>query len=168
MKTRSCLFPLVLIAAVAADASAAEFADASGPTAEYQVEQGADLGRRWKEELRLSSGQARKFSNTEKERGARLKPLREKLRGAMVKVQAQLSANAPENEVQDTLQQILEARKAIAEHGRRSDAEQAAFLSPSQRARLLVWRSLGGLDGYAARRLQGALAVEHHDPGFEE
>ncbi len=168
MKINFCLVIPVLIAAVAADLSAAAFADASDPAAEYTAERGADPGRRWKEELRLSPAQARKFSNSENERSARLKPLREKLRGAMVKVQAQLSMNAPESDVQDTLQRILEARKAIAEYSDRSDAEQAAFLSPSQRARLVVWRSLGGLGGYAALRLQGALKVEPREEGFEE
>ncbi|MDP3541043.1 MAG: Spy/CpxP family protein refolding chaperone [Elusimicrobiota bacterium] len=126
------------------------------PVLEFPLERGVEPGRQWKDKLGLSEEQSRRFTALENERAARLKPLRELLRSEMVKLQAQVSDNASEREVEETLEQVLQIHRAIAESTEHFDAGFAAFLSPSQRARLLVWKSLGGLNGYAARRLETA------------
>lgn len=153
----------VQMIALLAVVSTPSIAVAADPAGDVPYERGVDVGQLWKEKLGLSVGQARKFSALENEKAARLKPLRVLLRDGMVRLQNQLAENAPENDVQDALQQVLQIHRAIAERNERFEAGLASFLSPSQRARLLVWRSLGGLNGYAARRLETAARPEPHE-----
>lgn len=135
-------------------------AAAPDPAADYPLERGVDAGQQWRKMLGLSDEQARRLTALENEKAARLKPLRELLRGEMVTLQARLAEGAPERDVQDSLEQLLQIRRAIAERSARFDENLAAFLSPSQRARLFVWQSLGGIDGYAARRLEAAARLD--------
>jgi hypothetical protein len=132
------------------------FAAAPDPAVDYPLERGTAAGEQWRKMLGLSAEQARKFTLLENEKAARLKPLRELLRNEMVKLQSLLAEGGSERDVEDSLEQVLQINRAIAERSERVDAGLSAFLSASQRARLLVWRSLGGLDGYAARRLEPA------------
>lgn len=154
MKISRCL-PAVAVLFFASHAAAAP-----APVAGHSLERGVDPGRQWKEKLGLTDEQARRFTALEHEKEARLKPLRELLRVEMVRLQGLLTENAPEQEVEDSLAEVVEMQRAIAERSASLDAGFSAFLSSSQRARLLVWRSLGGLDGYAARRLDGAARPE--------
>lgn len=132
------------------------FAAAPDPALDYPLERGTAAGEQWRKMLGLSAEQARKFTVLENEKAARLKPLRELLRNEMVKLQSLLAEGGGERDIEDSLEQILQINRAIAERSERVDAGLSAFLSASQRARLLVWRSLGGADGYAARRLEPA------------
>jgi hypothetical protein len=61
------------------------------------------------------------------------------------------------------LEQVLQIHRAIAERTEQLDSGLAGFLSPSQRARLLVWKSLGGVNGYAARRLETAALLDEDE-----
>ncbi|MCR4294076.1 MAG: Spy/CpxP family protein refolding chaperone [Elusimicrobia bacterium] len=151
------IIALCLLLAAAASSSYAAVPD---PILEFPLERGVEPGRQWKDKLGLNEEQARRFTVLENEKAARLKPLRELLRSEMVKLQAQVSDNASEREVEDTLEQVLQIHRAIAERTERLDAGLAGFLSPSQRARLLVWKSLGGVNGYAARRLETAALID--------
>lgn len=157
----------VLTFAFLAVVSPPSFAGAVDAAGDDPYERGVDAGRLWKEKLGLSTVQVRKLSALENEKAARIRPLRELLRNGMVQLQTQLAENAPENDVRDTLQQVLQIQRAIAERSERFDAGLASFLSPSQRARLLVWRSLGGLNGYAARRFETAGRQEPLEMDFE-
>lgn len=132
------------------------FAAVPDPAVDYPLERGTAAGEQWRKMLGLSAEQARKFTVLENEKAARLKPLRELLRNEMVRLQSLLAEGGSERDVEDSLEQILQINRAIAERSERVDAGLSAFLSASQRARLLVWRSLGGVDGYAARRLEPA------------
>lgn len=151
---------LVLLLAAAAPSARAAVPD---PVLEFPLERGAEPGQQWKSKLGLSDDQARRFTVLENEKAARLKPLRELLRAEMVKLQAQVSDNASEREVEDTLEQVLQIHRAIAERTEQVESGYAGFLSPSQRARLLVWRSLGGVNGYAARRLETAALLDEEE-----
>lgn len=155
MKSRA-LFAVPLIAASLAAAPPSSPAAAPDPAVDYPLERGVDPGEQWKEKLGLSAEQARRFSALEHEKAAKLKPLRELLRNEMVRLQTFLAEGAPEREIEDSLGQLVQIQRAITDRSERIDSGLAAFLSPSQRARLLVWRSLGGIDGYAARRLDAA------------
>jgi hypothetical protein len=135
-------------------------AAAPDPAANYPVERAADAGPQWRKMLGISAEQARRLTALENEKAARLKPLRELQRAEMVTLQARLAEGAPEGDVRDCLEQLLQIRRVIAERTARFDDELADFLSPSQRARLFVWQSLGGLDGYAARRLEAATRLD--------
>lgn len=152
------LAALAVLGLPAAPAPAA--AAAPDPAADYPLERGVDAGQQWRKMLGLTDEQARRFTALELEKAARLKPLRELLRSELVTLQARLAEGAPERDVQDSLEQLLQIRRAIAERSARFDENLAAFLSPSQRARLFVWQSLGGVDGYAARRLEAATRLD--------
>jgi len=150
------LFAAVVIFALCAVLPRSAAPASPDPAVDYPVELGVEAGEQWREQLGLSAEQVRKFTILEKEKEARLKPLRELLRGCMVQLQAQLAEGAPENDVRDLLNQLLQIRKAIAERSERLDSGRAAFLSPTQHARLVVWQALGGMNGYAARRAEAA------------
>ncbi len=153
---------LSLCAAPSANAAAPD------PAVDYPEERGVDAGERWKEKLALNPEQVRKLTSLENEKEARLKPLRELLRNAMVQLQAHLAENGHEAEVQDLLKQILETRRVITDRAAEYDARRSEFLTSSQQARLLVWESLGGLDGYAARRLEDASRRERREVEHEK
>lgn len=136
------------------------FAAAPDPALDYPLERGTAAGEQWRKMLGLTAEQARRFTALENEKAARLKPLRELLRNEMVRLQSLLVEGGKERDVEDSLEQILQINRAIAERSERVDAGLSAFLSASQRARLLVWRSLGGADGYAARRLEDSLRAD--------
>lgn len=152
MKMGRTFLPAVMTFALWAAVPPASSAAELDPAVDYPRELGVDPGEQWREKLGLTAEQARKFTLLEKERDARLKPLRELLRDCLAQLQAQLAENAPESDVRDLLKQLLQIRKAIAERSDRLDAGRASFLSPSQHARLVVWQTLGGVNGYAVRR----------------
>lgn len=154
--SRSQAAMMLALFAVPSSSSAA----APDPAIDYPEERGVEAGEQWREKLGLDDAQARKFTALENDKAARLKPLREILRNAMVELQTLLAENGREADVQDLLKQILEARRVIAERAAEFDAGRAAFLTPAQHARLIVWESMGGLDGYAARRLEAAARRE--------
>lgn len=145
-----------LFAALLVMSAAPAFAAVPDPVLDYPLERGAAAGEQWRKMLGLTAEQARRFTALENEKAARLKPLRELLRNEMVRLQSLLAEGGNERDVEDVLEQILQINRAIAERSERVDAGLSAFLSASQRARLLVWRSLGGADGYAARRFEPA------------
>ncbi|MBI2384747.1 MAG: hypothetical protein HYV14_01915 [Elusimicrobia bacterium] len=153
-----------LSAALLVAAALPAYAAVPDPALDYPLERGVAAGEQWRKMLGLSAEQARKFTALENEKAARLKPLRELLRHEMVKLQSLLADNGSERDVEDSLEQVNQINRAIAERSERVDAGLNAFLSASQRARLLVWRSLGGADGYAARRLE---AATRHDEESE-
>lgn len=156
----------MILALCAASFSAG--AAAPDPALDYPEERGVDAGERWREKLGLDAEQVRKLTSLENEKDARLKPLRELLRNGMIQLQAQLAEGGAEPVVQDILKQILDTRRVITERAEEYDARRAEFLSPSQLARLLVWESLGGLDGYAARRLEAASRRERREEEHEK
>lgn len=160
MNTNRILAAAVLAAALLPASRAPSLAAVPDPAADYPLERGADPGEQWKEKLGLSAEQARRFSLLENEKAARLKPLRELLRLEMVRLQTYLAENGTEREVEDCLAQVQQINRAIAERSEKLDAGLASFLSPTQRARLLVWRALGGLNGYAARRLDASIRLD--------
>lgn len=161
------LLTAVLMFALGAVVPPSSPAAAADPAVDYPLEHGIDAGDLWKDKLGLSAEQVRKFTALENEKALRLKPLRELLRNGMVKVQSQLAENASESDVQDSLQQLLQLHRAIADRSERIDAGLSTFLAPSQRAKLLVWRTLGGLNGYAARRLEAAARLEPREEDHE-
>lgn len=154
--SRSQAAMMLALCAVPASSSAA----APDPAVDYPEERGVEAGELWREKLGLDDSQARRFTALENDKAARLKPLREILRACMVQLQALLAENGRDTDVQELLKQILETRRVIAERAAEFDAGRADFLTPAQHARLIVWESLGGLDGYAARRLEAAARRE--------
>ena len=107
---------------------------AADPAMDNVLDRDALAARQWKENLGLSAEQTPRFLAAVKAKDAGLQPLREQLRAGMRKLQSQLSENAAESEVQDSLQQLVKVRKAIAARKEQFDAALAAFLSQIGRA----------------------------------
>jgi|GEM_PF-3307052 len=134
-------------------ASAARAADA--PAIETAADRDAAAGLEWKEKLGLSAEQETKFMAALKATDAELEPLRAQLRGEMRRVQSQLTENAPDKDVADTLQRLVRLRRTIAQRDEQFVAGAASFLSATQRAKLLVWRSLNSCRGRTAENMSG-------------
>ena len=132
----------------AACLAAAPFAraDADGPLDRPAV--GAD--RQWAERLGLDAEQARKFSAAERAKDEREDPLRRRLGSDMLKLRSQLAGNAAESEIQESLADLATVRRALRDRDEAFEAAAASILSPSQRAKLLVWSSLDAPRGPAA------------------
>lgn len=118
-------------------------------------------GPQWKEKLGLTSEQARKFMSAERSRESDLRPLREQLNAGLFKLRTQLAEGATENDVQESLAKLARARKEILDRNDQFDAAVASFLLPSQRAKLLVWKSLLVTRGKSAKGLESA---DMHEP----
>jgi hypothetical protein len=125
----------------------------------------AAAGRQWKEKLGLNAEQFSKYLAALKAKEAGLQPLREDLRVGLRKLEVQLSEGAPEKDVQGTLEQLVQIRKAIALRDEQFEAGLSAFLTPSQRARLFVWRSMGAFRGKSP---QGLEVGDFSDPASGE
>ena len=125
------------------------------------LDRGAAAGREWKDKLGLSPDQLAKFLPALKAKDADLQPLRDQLRVVARKLRSQLSEKAPEDGVQDSLRTIARLRKAVAIRNDQFDASLESFLAPSQRAKLLVWDSLGAACGVSALDME---AGEPHEP----
>ncbi|MBI3299874.1 MAG: hypothetical protein HYZ75_17045 [Elusimicrobia bacterium] len=125
---------LTVAAALALPSSAA------APVEESERE--APGGAQWKEKLGLSAEQARKFLAAEEARETDVKTLRDGLSAAIVKLHSLLTDGAPEKDVQEALAAVAKRRKALADRNDQFDAAISSYLTASQRAKLLVWRSL--------------------------
>jgi hypothetical protein len=128
-------------------------ADASA--SETAADRDAAADRQWRRKLGLNADQAARFLAALKAKDAELEPLREQLRAEMRRVQSQLNENAADKDVQETLQRLVRLRRAIAFRNDQFDAGAASFLSPTQRARLFVWRSLNACSARSAENLTG-------------
>jgi Spy/CpxP family protein refolding chaperone len=142
-------------------------AEPAGETAgETAVDRDSAAGRLWKQRLALSGDQLPRFLAAVKTRDAALQPLSEQWRAGMRKLQSQLAANAPDAEVQESLHALARVRKAAAAREERFDAALSTLLTPTQRAKVLVWKSMGafhsgaGLDAEAADRLEPSSGEE--------
>jgi Spy/CpxP family protein refolding chaperone len=134
-----------------------------------QPQRYAMAAQQWKERLRLTDEQARKFIAAEAARETDLIFLQDQLSSGMLKLRAQLTNSAPENEVQIALFRMTRIRKALADRDAQFDAAVSAFLTPSQRAKLLVWRSLLSARGKPAPGvepgyLRETASVEESEP----
>ena len=141
-----------LFAAFLAVVPIARGADGGSPDKAFDVS--ASLGLRWKEKLGFTDSQAQKYATAEKRREDALRPLRGNLRDALQNVRDLVAANAADAAVSAALSALAQAQLAVAEANRKFDSELAAFLTPTQRAKLLVGMPVGDMktEGPADKR----------------
>jgi hypothetical protein len=87
----------------------------------------------------------------------------------MRRLQTQVTENAAEKDVEATLQRLARLRRLIALREDQFDAETASFLTPSQSAKLLVWRTLNAcrdrsVESAADDDLQESASAEEVEP----
>lgn len=137
----AALFTVLLAGpARAAEVAAKTAAPAAGPS--------------WQEKLGFTDEQARKFSDAEKAKEDALLPMRTTLRDALQAVRSQVAENAGDKEVAVTLARVEQAQKDILGANDAFNAALASFLTPTQRAQLLIGTPLGGArnEGAASRK----------------
>ena len=98
----------------------------------------AKMAEMMKKRLELTDEQAAKFGAAMKAHGEAMKPLWGQVKEAMKKLGGQLKAKAPDAEIQASLDSLKAARKAIADEEEKFRDSLASFLTPTQRAKMLM------------------------------
>jgi len=93
---------------------------------------------RWRAELGFTEEQARRFETAGETRARAVEPVKERLRSAVSRLRSLLDGGADEAAVGEALLELARLRAALQRENARYDDELAGFLSPSQRARLLI------------------------------
>ena len=142
----------LLLAALLAAIPCARAADEGPSGAAFDAD--AALAQQWREKLGFTDAQARKYAAAEKRKEDALRPLRGHLRDALQKVRGLVASKAADDAVSIALDELLQAQGAVAEANKSFDGSLASFLSPTQRAKILVGMPLGELknDGPADKR----------------
>lgn len=161
--------PRMMLLCAMVSAGLVSFAAAADPAIDTLSDREAVAAPHWTEKLGLDPEQARKFQAAEEARQNDLKTLRDQINAGMLKLRSQLTDSAPEKEVQESLTRMARWRKAVQDREDQFDAVVSSFLSPSQRARLLVWRTLLASRGKAVKGLDAAdlresTAVDDSEP----
>jgi Spy/CpxP family protein refolding chaperone len=122
----------------------------------------AEADAHWREKLGLTVPQAQKLAEAERVKEDALRPLRSQLRDALVKLQEQVVGKAPESEIQATLERVAKVRASMQGVDKRYDEQLALFLSPTQRARILLGAPVGAIktEPAAGREGQSGQATE--------
>ena len=92
----------------------------------------------WRAELGFTDEQARRFEAAGESRARAVEPVRESQRAAHARLRELLSRGADEAALAGTLEELARLRDALQRENARYDQELASFLTPTQRARLLV------------------------------
>jgi Spy/CpxP family protein refolding chaperone len=110
------------------------------PPPERSGEQGdgGARGDRMRERLGLSEEQAGKLKDARREHAATVKPLQEKQKEAVKSLARLLRKKASDDEIGSALQDLASARKAAAAENEKFEAALGSFLTPTQRAKLIV------------------------------
>ncbi len=107
-----------------------------------------------KKHFGLSDEQAAKFKDAVKAHQDALKSLREQMRDGMKKLAGQVKDKADDKEIAASLDALESGRKDIEEENHKFSAATAAFLTPTQRAKMLI--GMMRRQGMGARQRPGA------------
>jgi Spy/CpxP family protein refolding chaperone len=116
---------------------------------------------RMKKALDLSDEQETKLKDAFKEHKAAVKPISRKLRDLTIKLGDQVEDKAKDKDIQRTLDELKDARKAMSDEREAFTAKLAGFLTPTQRAKMLIGmeRRMGrggpGMMGHGRGRMGG-------------
>lgn len=114
-------------------AGAAE--DAAKPGA---FDPAAVAAQMWKEKLGLSAEQAEKLAAAAKAKDDASATLRAQLRADLRKIRTQVAAKSSDKDIQASLDQVASANEGLRAEEQKYDAALRKFLSPTQRAQILV------------------------------
>lgn len=95
-------------------------------------------GQEWRINLGFSTSQSQMFDAADKAKETVLGPLRLQLADTLRQLQRQIAAQASDEDIQVALDLIGKIRAAIREENDKYESELAAFLTPVQRAKILV------------------------------
>lgn len=90
--------------------------------------------------LGLSEDQKTKLKKLEEDKDAAMTPLHRKMRDLTIKLGDQIEDKASESEIKATLEELHSSRKAMKEQMEKFDHEKDAILTPTQRAKMMLWK----------------------------
>jgi hypothetical protein len=150
-----------LLAVLLAPAAAARAAEALSSDAPFDAR--VESGRAWKEKLGFTAVQAQKYMAAQKEKEDALRPLRGQMRDEVQKLQEQVVSKASQSDIGATLERVARVRELIGAAERGFDAGLASFLSPIQRAKMLLGTPVESA-GSEAGSVRAAAAVDEEEP----
>src|SRR5262249_15361144 len=95
-------------------------------------------GEKWKEKLGLTDDQVAKLKSAMKARREAAEPLRKQLKADMEKLRGQIKSKNGDSDVQATLDHIDATHKAILAEREKFMTNVRTFLTPTQRAKMLL------------------------------
>ena len=139
---RLLLIGSLLIATVAAPLGAQSAPDTTHRSTDLRERIEKRFAERVKTELRLTDAQAARLKAVATEHGSHRRDLRHRERDLRAALEAQIgdSTAADQDSVARVTKELLDLRVEYAESWRREMGELSSFLTPVQRARLLVLR----------------------------
>ena len=108
------------------------------PPEQSEHQDGAKMMGRMKERLALTDDQAGKLKDAMKAHGDAMKPLGQQMKDGVKKLAEQIKSKAPDADIQAGLDALKAARKALADEQEKFQEGLAAFLTPTQRAKMAV------------------------------
>jgi Spy/CpxP family protein refolding chaperone len=94
----------------------------------------------WERRLGLSEKDAKKLDETFQSEKKTMRPLHRELRDALIKLSDQVGDNAADTEIQATLERVQKAKQALQTEKSNFRAKLAGLLTPTQRAKMMLWR----------------------------
>ena len=95
-------------------------------------------GEKWKEKLGLSDDQVAKLKSAMKARREAVEPLRKQLKEDMEKLGGQIKLKNSDSEIQATLDRMESTHKAMQAEREKFISSLKSFLTPTQRAKMLL------------------------------
>jgi Spy/CpxP family protein refolding chaperone len=131
-----------------------------------------DMADKIKEHLGLSDDQAAKFKDAMKAHMDAMKPLGEKLKAGMKSLHEQVKAKAADADIKATLDSLKANRQAMAAEQEKFHESLAAFLTPTQQAKMVLGMAQrmrqGGPGGRGGWRGRGGRGGDKPSPKDQE
>jgi Spy/CpxP family protein refolding chaperone len=99
---------------------------------------GGKMTDKIKKRLELTDGQAGKLKDAMKAHGEAVRPLVQRMKDGVKKLGGQLKAKAPDSDIQASLDALKAARKTMSDEQEKFQDALAGFLTPTQRAKMLI------------------------------
>lgn len=116
----------------------------------------------WKEKLGITDEQAEKLKAAKKAKHEAVKPLHEQQKETLKQLRSQIENKAKDEEIQTTLNKLAEIEKAIQAKHEDFKTDTASFLTPTQRAKLLIKGHKHHAQAVKNRKHKGSKGGEKH------
>ena len=112
--------------------------DDAPPPEQSEHQDAGKMADRMKEKLALTDDQAAKLKDAMKAHGDAMKPIGQQLKDGIKKLAGQIKSKATDADIQASLDSLKTARKAMADEQEKFHDGLAAFLTPTQQAKMAV------------------------------
>jgi Spy/CpxP family protein refolding chaperone len=112
--------------------------DDAMPAEHAEHQDGGKMSDKMKERLGLTDDQAAKLKDAMKAHGDAMKPIGQQMKDGIKKLADQIKNKASDADIQASLDALKASRKAMADEQEKFHDALASFLTPTQRAKMLV------------------------------